>query len=842
MRAKILIPIIVIVGIFLIPSQMPAVVKTSPIVTTPSEHSLSQGYDLQRVGTLEAIVTQIDPSGTVRNLVTTFQNASYYGTSYVQPYQDIVEHQTLNSKGFVSEAQLEIANRIVYPNGRYGGPGMSLTLLINPIIVIPAISSNTYLVEPEISDVISLGDEMVAQYEDDLGVEFQRFSTTRQMLYVYTSYGGGYFSTNTWQYQVEYVSMVGKGEIDMPMNTLRDRLAGLGGFMGLLNASGWPLNRTTLAESMVFDHHSYSNYYSYMMNPYAMIAGLSRAYVRSDISHAQYSENIYTAVIGMAGFDAVEFISDAAGNETYSLKQHIGYTGNIQSKMYQDMTINSLSAVIAATPSVLGGVGFPDEWDFVGKDFTFNTTGPMMYLPNNEYVYGTDPIEKYFEALINWYPRSFGMSLYSSISYIDPTSFDSLIDNFWGGTGPIYQSPDIRDALLQANYSYTFANSPLVELNQDLLRNMLENVNITAQTLINNLNDTLFEKNPTEAIFEAFLTIFDNYHLLDIFRNTSYVNPVAFEQALDDFFQNINQFLSNFTGIDLPSSYRTKDAFTALIEDHFGLMLQAVWDAMSNYVGSTSQIKTAVQAVLQPDHLIDETVPYFWTDIYSSIVEEYDYGMWLNFELPVYTGMYEPYNPPLLWLNTNDIVLEFDLNIESISYEGPHLVVTKAVQTPQMNTGTTTIINITVKNIGDARAYDIKVLDGITAGFETDKRYYWNRATLDPGASWQVTGNITALETGEFVEVPAVVCYFSQPLSTYPTADPLTWSGAAMYTFSTIGRQIVVHDAPTPWWETEFMGIPITIFIIGGAAGSILVIVLVLRLRKPSGVPDFSYV
>lgn len=243
---------------------------------------------------------------------------------------------------------------------------------------------------------------------------------------------------------------------------------------------------------------------------------------------------------------------------------------------------------------------------------------------------------------------------------------------------------------------------------------------------------------------------------------------------------------------------------------------------MAAFVGDTASIKAAVQAMVDPTHLADETVPYFWADLYSSVVTEYEYGMYINFEMPVYTGSPDPWNPPLLWLTTEDIVLTFDLDISSLTFDGPHLTITKSVP-QQMTVGTAATVTITVENIGDATAYDLKILDGISAGFDVEKQYYWNIPTLAEGATWSESFQITPEEVGTYAVIPAILCYFNVSLNSFDSTDMLNWNGAAMYTASAMGGDIRV---------TTGLDVPIVIIIIGSAG--VIIIVAVLILKKKS--------
>jgi len=215
-------------------------------------------------------------------------------------------------------------------------------------------------------------------------------------------------------------------------------------------------------------------------------------------------------------------------------------------------------------------------------------------------------------------------------------------------------------------------------------------------------------------------------------------------------------------------------------------------------------------------------------DLYSSAVSEYDYGMYINFEMPN-MGSTDPWNPPLLWLTTGDIVLTFDLDISSIDFDGPHCIIRKTV--PQrMNLGNNYDVTISVENIGDATAYDLKILDGVTAGFNTDKQYYWNKATLTAGETWTVTCTYTPEVLGTYIEVPAILCYFNATLDSFEPGDMENWGGAAMYTVSAVvsDRHVAVEE----WWEGNILGIP-TVFIVAAGIGA-AVIVLGVILKKRS--------
>ncbi len=816
---------------FMLMIPLASMTATAPsvdlIAPIESRSAPAQDSDFNRIGAIEGIVTQIDPEGGVRNAIGTFQNASYYGITYTAPYQVVVESQMATKRGYVSTCQLEVAGRSVYPNGRVGDTTAMLTVTINPIIVLPANPADLHLSTPTLEEAQDLAAEIVAVYEANLLIEFDRLTTIRNSIYINYNYVGLYsISEPTNTYTIQFVSIPDVSDGDAAMSAMRTRLNGLGGFMDLLEGTQWPMERTAFAEVLFFDHNSEESWFSPpsgYLNPIYMYTGMSFPYVRADVLHTAYVEDVYVGVAATACFDTPNHINDGAGTETYSLKQHVGYVGDIESKMFQDSTISSISAIVAVAPTELQINGVSTDWDYIGKDFTFNSTSDIL-LPTGGTVSGNATADEIIQVIIASFTYSFAYTMNQSISYLDPSMFDSIIDSMWDSLGPF---PDMREYILEMDWSMVFTGVPVAEINQDALRMIMEQAGITPDTLLDQVNETLMEENPMQALVEAFIKCFDNYHLLDILRNTTYSNPYTLEGFLNEYITNIDTFIANFTGVNLPSSYATKEAFAALIEDHFGLVLQGLWNAMADFSGDTTNIKTAVQAMIDPEHLSKEIVPYFMVDLYASAVSEYDYGMYVNFEMPN-MGSMDPYDPPVLWLTTEDIVLTFDLDISSIDFDGPHCTIRKTV--PQrMTLGNNYTVTIIVENIGDATAYDLKILDGITAGFNTDKQYYWNRATLPAGETWEVTCIYSPQVLGTYVQVPAILCYFNATLVSFEPGDMENWNGAAMYTISAVVSDQRVEVAE--WWEGDILGIPTVLIIAGGIGIAAIVLVVIVKKR-----------
>ncbi|TFG34127.1 hypothetical protein EU527_04995 [Candidatus Thorarchaeota archaeon] len=784
--------------------------------------------DFNRIGTIEAIVTEIDRWGTVRNAIGSFQNASYYGYDFALDVQDVVAEQTALKDGFVSFAQLEVGSRSVFPNGVVGSPIAALTLMVSPIVVLPAIKENIYITSLSFEEAVTLAEEVVAVYEADLGINFDRLSTVRQANYVYYYYDE---YSNVWDYVdffiIQYMGILTSAQGNTALNAMQDRCSELGGFMDLVGGNRWPLAESSFSETLTFHHVSeYNNYYSYYNynNPVYMLSTMGRAFVRADASYPDRIESFQTGIISVAGFSDVNYISNGAGQETYSLKQHVGHVGNIESKMSQVSSINSISAIGAVTPPELSISGIPVDWDCVDQDFSFESEYPI-YVPFGS-IAGDSTIEEIMEAMMVQYPFMYAYAINEGISYMDPHMFDYIIDGLWGTPG--YEYPDLREYIIDYDWSMMTMGSPVEEVNQDLLRAIFDKAGINPDSLMDRIDDTTFETDPMLALIEAFIDCFDSYHLFDILVNTTYSDPVVLEAFLNGYINNIEDMLANFTGSELPSSYATKEAFADLIEDHFGLVLQGLWDAMADFTNDTSAIKAAIASMINPSHLAEEVVPYFMANMYSSFMIEYDYMMCIN--LPI-TGMfvYDPEIEPALYeLSTSDIVLTFDLSINSVTYEGPHLIIDKALPN-RLAIDTTVDVVLTVTNIGTGTAYDLKVLDGVSMGINTDKQYYWNRASLAPGDTWTMTCQISPEILGSYMEVPAILCYFNATLTSFNPAAIESWNGAAFYTASATGEIVsIVSDA---WWDGEILGVPITIVLAAGAGLIIIVIVVIMKKK-----------
>ncbi|MHA1927895.1 MAG: hypothetical protein ACTSV2_04850 [Candidatus Thorarchaeota archaeon] len=822
----------VIPCLLLIVALVLPVLLSSP-VQAATDYDIQVAQDeYENLGTIEAIVTNVDPWGGVKNDITSFQNATKYGYTHLNAYQNIVSAQADTDNGFVSLAQLEVSQKTVYPNGVIGGPMVGLTLQVNPIVVITADATESYVVWPTAEEAILLATEVAIQYETDLGITLSRLAVTAQgaSTGIYHAPSDTYISNySARSYQVQFVSLLDFGAGAAALNTLRTRLSLMGGFMEMVNAPNWPVDDSILSETLFFGHHSEETGYAPSMdNPYYFYGQQNSPFVRAASVHVNYTESFNLGVLGMAGFLIPAYIADVAGDETYSLKQHIGYGNNIQSKGHQTPTIGAISSIAGITPTGFDMSGPASTWEYFDETTEVNNPYPLSLMPGVT-IPANATVEEFVEPFVVWYPRLYALSYISSIFSVGPTTFDTYVDLIWGGSGPY---PDIKEMYLELNYTEGAESAAehdsdsIRDLNRDLLQAIMGHAGFTADTLLTYVDEDIFELSPTLALVEAFISYFDSYNLLDILQNTTYSNPVVLESFLNGYIEDLESFLIDFAGIDLPSSYENKEAFAALIEDHFGLVLQGLFDAMADFTGNTTAIKDSLHGMLVTDHIVEEIYPYFWTDLYSSFVSEYDYGLYLNFD-PI-TPLPPSTYPELETMDITDIVMTFDIDREGVTYVGPHIIVEKTVVDRELLEGELLDVTITVKNIGSAAAHDIKVFDGITPGFVSDKQYYWNKATLAAGETWTVSVTAAATALGMYAEVPTIVCYFNATLDSFnATLGPEYWDGAALYTISEVGNQIAV----VTFLEQTVLGIPLYIVIMIGGIAVVVVVIVIIKKR-----------
>jgi hypothetical protein len=136
---------------------------------------------------------------------------------------------------------------------------------------------------------------------------------------------------------------------------------------------------------------------------------------------------------------------------------------------------------------------------------------------------------------------------------------------------------------------------------------------------------------------------------------------------------------------------------------------------------------------------------------------------------------------------------------------------------------------INVHNYGDATAHDVKVLDGMSAGLDGARDFYWTRATLAAGESWNITYSVTANDAGLYMDMPAWCVYFNTSLSTFDDATAEYWDGASFYTYSAPGYMILIEGGA--WIPSEIFGIP-TLYVAAGVGGVAVLGVALLMIRR----------
>jgi len=255
------------------------------------------------------------------------------------------------------------------------------------------------------------------------------------------------------------------------------------------------------------------------------------------------------------------------------------------------------------------------------------------------------------------------------------------------------------------------------------------------------------------------------------------------------------------------------------VEEHWDIMLQALWDAMAG--GNLPTIKTAVHAILNAQNFQSHITPYLMADLGSSLLG----GMGFEFAINMDESM-----TAFLALNAADLLLTFDSDPASLVVTGPYLAVVKGAETRTVTAGNNVTYTITVHNYGTSTAYDVKVLDGMSAGLDGARPFYWTRSSLAAGATWIINYQVRAATAGLYMDMPAICVYFNGTLASFNPANASLWTGTARYTLSAPGYQINVQGAGG-WLPTTLFGIP-TLYVVAGVGGVAVIGVALLVIRR----------
>ncbi len=797
---------------------MPAVVvnnRTSMPYTTPL--SIAQpASTTYALGTLEYMMNNVDAWGGVNDVILSMQNATHYPNAHVQLVEDVMANQMATEDGYVKSSVLSVNGMVAFPNGIMGGPMITLVLKVVPVLIVPENRADTHFATLTIENAIDLAEEVVDVYESELAITMSRL-TINEMNVSYE------FSYNVVPpvdchgigYQLTYVTLLTASQGGMVIPTFLGRLALMGGFMSMAGAPGWIPLQTAAAEAIMA-----AIWLPHYQEPDPAVMELlghtDGVYMRAHSSHNDIYNRVNTLLIGAASLQEPGYVEASAGYETYSLKQHVGYTSNIKNKMAEDSSAYSISMVVGTAPAAaLELEGWPADLVSINDQFKIpvNITIPGgIVIPANSTV--SDIIRTY----LSYMPIDFAYMVNEQLGMIDPTAGDYIIDSLWGGTYPL---PDFRDMLRSLNFS-TMPQTAVKSINFDLLSQIMARAGMNPNALMSRLDTTLATTNPLMAIADAFVKYFDSYHLLDLLANETYGDPVALEAYLNTFIAGFEQFLKDFAGADFAEQFQTKEGIAEFVEEHWDIVLQALWTAMAN--GNLTAIKEAIHEILDPTNIQTHVTPYLMADLGASLVG--GIGLFGGINLDKNTVSF----PDLENINVEDLVLKFDADPEGLEIAGPYLIVTKHVTSRAVDIGTNVRFNITVHNYGNATAYDIKVLDSATAGFDGEREFYWTRDSLAPGDSWLISFTVEANQTGLYMDMPVICVYFNASLSGFDPNDSMAWGGTARYTWSAIGYQIQVV-ASGGWWEGTILGIP-TLVVVGAIGGAAIVGVMILLVRR----------
>lgn len=772
------------------------------------------------VATIEGLASIVDPWGGVYNAIVSLQNQTHYSYAHLDPLETIVQNQMATDDGYVSQSVFLFTGLSPFPNGAVGPPMAVLEIVVESIVEVPLNRDLAASTDLSITEAITIADEFVTEYETALGLSMDRFITIDANYSYWFDLGVAVpVDIVVKRYMMTYIDVLDATPGATAMTTFRSRLAGMGGFMDLADSPDWPDLMTQGVEGFV-PAHWLANYTGFESDFVGELLGATnRPYHRAHTSHTDLVETVQFGVMAEVGFGAPGTVTEGPGDETYSLKQHVGHTGNIQNKMQQDSSSDSMSFIVGATPGSLSIPELPSNFMVFNDSFPIPsnlTVGETLYIPENTTV--GDAMRMMLSAL----PREYALLLDQEMSMVNMTEIEQgisdVIDAIWGSVGPF---PDFKQSILNVDFTTMIPPTPLKELNLDLLAELMGAIGMNADALTSRIDATLAQTNPLAALAQAFVRYFDAYGLLDILDNDIYADPVALEGYLNTFIEGIEAYLKDFSGFDLPAEFQTKEEIAAFVNDHWEIVLSALWTAMA--ADNLAGIKTALVNMMDMDNLRKQFIPYLMADLGASLIGGIGFTGAVNFDPMT--------NTSAMALDVSDLTLTFDASPDSLVLDGPYLVVTKGTANRTVESGQTIEFTITVHNYGNDIAYDLGVLDGMSIGLDGERDFYWERATLNPGESWVITYNVAATDPGLYLDLPAICVYFNTTLASFVVGDAGNWTGSARYTFSAPGYQIQILGGAGNWWEGTILGIP-TLYVVAGLGGAAVIGVALLIVRR----------
>ncbi|MGY5874850.1 MAG: hypothetical protein RTU30_03810 [Candidatus Thorarchaeota archaeon] len=782
-----------------------------------------------RIGAIEGLYTNIDQWGGVETVIATAQNVTEYPSADVSQLQTIVEGQMDSDDGFAWMVTFTMSGLSTFPNGVIGGSMASLQVMVRPVVEVPADLDLANFADLTMNEAIAIADEVAAHYDSELGINLDRLLTVPTETDEYFYYGMGH-NMHGKMYQFTYMDMMATSAGETSMGLLLDRMVTLGGFMELAGGADWPPLMTQATEVFLPIHWKASSApFSYFVG--SMLSGFGQSYYRANAVHTDLQETVQGLVIAQVGFVEPGYIQTVAGDESYSIKQHVGYTGDIASKMATHPSADAVSVIAGTAPQHVTFTGIPADYGVIDDSYEI-----PMEIPA---IFGTIPVNSTFNEILMTYlsemPKALALEATSMFTF-DATMLDSMIDMVWGSTTAAW--PDL-DAMVRYLTPGDIPDIGDFSINFDLLSEVLSHAGLNPDVLMGHVNDTLADENPLAAVALAFIDFFDAYDIFDILQSSTYSHPDVLEEYLNTFIGNVQDLLSDFGNHDVDTEFANKEAIATFVEDHWDITLQALFTAMDAYTGDTTGIKLAVQDILDDDNIEAHVIPYLMADLGNSLMTGIGFAAHVNWINMSSDYIFEA-------LEVDDIVMSFEADPDDLTFDGPFLVVTKSPTERVVTLGTDITYNITVHNYGDNDAYDVKLLDPTNPGLDGERDNYWTRTTLESGATWVREYTVTANDAGLFQDMPAICVWFNATVASYNPASPAAWTGASFYAISAPGYQVYIIDAanpitwlPTPpggipggnWWEGEVFGLP-TLYVTAGVGGVAVIGIAVLLIRR----------
>ncbi len=811
------------IALLLIASQLGGCWAAPAVISAPTPPDVEDGYR-----TLEMLTMNIGSEGGLSVNVVSVQNAShYYGATcaagnHFKEAQIVTREQIEGNVGYVTELAIEAVSQFTALTGEVLGPALIVDAVVSPIYVIPDDTSDPYVTSLNWTQAFSLAKEVLMALVGSV-ITWPESSVP----IVYTIPQN---ATVDNEGDIEEITYTLYRIIDIVFSTigdyedvahLLDILASMGGFMSIVNSTGWPVDDSGCGLILKrVDRASPS-----LMNGIGIYPGPIAVRHEAETAPGP-DEDCDSMIMGRASLylDHYHSWEDVS---VWSLLDYLDYDGPLMNKMYEDPSACSLSIIGATGPNGMSVQGVPDEWlrldDMPSYPFEIplEKDGGVIMPGTEDYdvlmrlvnQLGSVSSETNYtvqgRGIVKWFNDAWG------------PSFD------WSWGEGQAGSHMIRDILIHPQGHLFDIPSPLLSL-----------------AIFGNLDngDGVYWIDPDGALgpvlFDALLRSIDSYGLISLLENGSW--GAEFNASIaSKGFGFIDSLFTEY-GISLP-------ALTGWNRQEMKKFLSENWDeTVQVFAGSLISSLSAQSARIdgtwiakEPDELwllFNQTISDGF-DVRPTLVNGLDDFCAVNLDT-TYNETAHSYDKasPQLFMST-DIGMSFSLDSEpTLEISLSYLKITKTCSlgqvTKQLYPGNTMWYNITVTNMGVETAYDVRIIDGICPGlrsYDASSPVLFKLASLDPGESWSTQYNITPTNPGVYTERRAICIWFNASIDAvapdarawYRDYDSMSEPGGPI--------EVLASNPILDWITASTMGVPHFVYLTVGVVVLVVAAVVVRR-------------